>query len=62
MIHMSDLEDGANCLQCGIETITDAKGICFDCWAENDLSVHEEELAKKNLNKLELDTLNDTEE
>lgn len=59
---MSDLEDGANCVQCGIETITDAKGICFDCWAENDLLEHEKELAKKNLNTLSLDTVKDTEE
>ena len=60
--HMADLEDGANCVQCGTLTITDPKGICYDCWAENDLQRHEEELAKKNSNKSELNTLKDTEE
>ena len=59
---MSDLEDGANCLQCGIETITDAKGICFDCWAVNDLSHHEEELAKKNSKNSMKNISKDTEE
>ena len=44
---MSDLEDGANCTKCGTLTITDAKGICYDCWAENDLKDHETELSKK---------------
>lgn len=59
---MSDLEDGANCVQCGTLTITDAKGICYDCWAENDLKDHEEELAKKNLKRSESDISRDTEE
>lgn len=62
MIHMADLEDGEYCLQCGTLAITDPGGICFDCWAENDIAMHEAELAKKNSNKLELDTSNDTEE
>ena len=59
---MDDLEDGANCVQCGTLTITDPKGICYDCWAENDLAQHESELAKKNSNKSELNILKDTEE
>ena len=59
---MADLEDGANCVQCGTLTITDPKGICYDCWAENDLQRHEEELTKKNSNKSELATGQDTEE
>ena len=44
--------DGPNCVQCGEETITDAKGICYDCWAVNDLKDHEEQLAKKKLNSI----------
>ena len=48
---MDDLEDGANCTQCGTLTITDPKGICYDCWAQNDILDHESELAKKNSNK-----------
>ena len=60
--HMDDLEDGANCVQCGTLTITDPKGICYDCWAENDLKRHESELAKKNLKRSELAIGQDTEE
>lgn len=59
---MEDLEDGANCVQCGTLTITDPKGICYDCWAANDLKHHESELAKKNSKKSELNTGKDTEE
>ena len=59
---MDDLEDGANCIQCGTLTITDPKGICYDCWAENDLAQHESELAKKNSMSLQEKLLNDTEE
>ena len=62
MIHMDDLEDGANCVQCGTLTITDPKGICYDCWAENDLAQHESELAKKNLMNSPEKSLEDTEE
>lgn len=47
---MDNPGDGPSCVQCGEETITDAKGICYDCWAENDLKDHEEQLAKKNSN------------
>ena len=50
MIHMDNPGDGPNCVQCGEETITDAKGICYDCWAVNDLKDYEEQLAKKKLN------------
>jgi hypothetical protein len=59
---MDDLEDGANCTQCGTLTITDPKGICYDCWAENDLSDHESELAKKNSIDLPESSIGDTEE
>ena len=59
---MEDLEDGANCVQCGTLTITDPKGICYDCWAENDLARHESELAKKNSMSSQEKSLEDTEE
>ena len=61
---MDDLEDGANCVQCGTLTITDPRGICFDCWAENDIQDHEysEYLAKKNSMNSQEKLLDDTEE
>lgn len=59
---MEDLEDGAHCTQCGTLTITDPKGICYDCWAENDLKRHEKELAKKNSMNSQEKLILDTEE
>lgn len=46
--HTEDPCDGPTCTKCGVETITDPKGICYDCWAAADLEQHERELAKKN--------------